>query len=139
MYKTVFFVAAAALVAVLVSRQCDDGHGLTEAQLQNVACRDILGDWDLYLNSDGNAALGKGMIATGGNVKFSADHNGRFMNMASDDHYWTGTKGCTRSGSTFQLQLSYRKIDFELTSPNELRQIDGGSTSFVFRRKKSAC
>ena len=162
MLRITLVVAGVAVVAVFMyARQCDEGHGLTEAQLQNVACRDILGGWDLYLNSDGSSALGKGMLATGASVMFSADRNGRFMNMASDDKYWEGLRGCERFGSTYDLHLRYNSyryeegsqgelrgtvtgssthvVSFEMTSPDELRQIDGGSMSFVFRRNRSVC
>lgn len=42
--RTILYIAgAAAIAAFIVSRQCDDGHGLTDEKVQNLACGEILG------------------------------------------------------------------------------------------------
>lgn len=123
---------------VFWTRQCGDEYGAAAAAPADFACRDILGTWELYLKSDG-VALDEGLYATGGQVVFAAGRDGRFMNMASDDRYWSGTKGCVREDGGYALDLGNRNVTFEMAEDGALHQVSGGQMSFVLRRAPTGC
>lgn len=134
----VLFGVSGAVAVVFWAWPCGDADGPVAAAPPDVACRDILGSWDLYLDSDGTA-LEAGAYGTGGRVVFAADGDGRFMNMADDNRYWTGTKDCVRTGRGYELQLEDMTFTFEMASDGTLRQVGGGPMSVVLRRVGTGC
>lgn len=152
MLKSVYLVAGAAVIAaIILLQQGGDGNGLTEAQVRNLACGEILGEWEMFLEADENTPTGQLSMATGGIARFSLDDEGRVFTRdldinregrASDKDnpvIDVGRAYCEESGSTFTLvRAGKSRAEFELVSPDELHPVDDRTgMTLIYRRVKS--
>lgn len=142
--KTGFLIMAAAAIAVVVFwPRCDDEQNLTEAQLQNIGCPEILGSWEILFRPDYARMDHEYEYYTShAFLHFKADEDGRLLSREEPgvigDDAWKSAE-CDRSGSTLSLRSPKISVDFELYSDTELRQIGGGKMPMALRKRSGAC
>lgn len=151
MQKLILIIAGAAAVAVVgVSRQWDGGHGPGGAEMQNIACAEIVGEWEMFLEADESMPTGQLNMRTGGTTRFSLDDEGRVFAKDLDINRLgrvsdpdnpvidVGRAYCSQSGSTFDLVRGGQlRMQFELNAAGELRRTgDDDGMDIVYRRPR---
>lgn len=138
--RFILVIAGIAVLGGLVTFRLCDGRGLSEAEAAAIECGTLVGDWQLYLNTE-DSLPGGAIVATGGVARFSRDDRGRVYG-EDIDTVREGRSYCRQSGTTFTLNAGrWNETAFELTDTGELRQIGDrrGTTTLMFRRLPSSC